>query len=209
MKMMYCKNCLQPNTRPNSRFDKEGVCPACRYYETLDEVDWDERRMEIEPMLEFGRQNSSCGYDCIIGVSGGKDSTRQALYVRDVLKMNPLLVCMCYPPQQVSQRGVDNLSNMIRLGFDCVVNQLAPETWRKAMRKAFLQFANWCRSTEYALYSSVPRTALLYQIPLVFWGENPALQLGDLKTIGKTGWDGNSLRNMNTLSGGGPFLARG
>jgi hypothetical protein len=38
-------------------------------------------------------------------------------------------------------------------------------------------------------------------INLILWGENPALQLGALETAGKTGWDGNRLRNMNTLSG--------
>ena len=38
---------------------------------------------------------------------------------------------------------------------------------------------------------------------MILWGENPGLQLGDLETLGRTGYDGNNLRNMNTLSGGG------
>ena len=70
------------------------------------------------------------------------------------------------------------------------------------MRAAFLRFTNWARSTEMALYSSVPQLAIRYGIPLILWGENPGLQLGDLKTLGRTGYDGNNLRNMNTLSGG-------
>jgi len=49
----------------------------------------------------------------------------------------------------------------------------------------------------------VPQLAIRYDIPLILWGENPGLQLGDLKTLGRTGYDGNNLRNMNTLSGGG------
>ncbi len=70
------------------------------------------------------------------------------------------------------------------------------------MRKSFLQYANWCRSTEIALFSSVPRLAIAYQIPLIWWGENSALQLGDLGVMGKTGSDGNRLKHMNTLGGG-------
>jgi serine/threonine protein kinase len=93
-------------------------------------------------------------------------------------------------------------SALINLGFDCVVSNPAPETWRKLMRHGFDTFTNWGRSTELALFSSVPQLAIQYDIPLILWGENPGLQLGDLKTLGKTGYDGNNLRNMNTLSGG-------
>jgi len=55
----------------------------------------------------------------------------------------------------------------------------------------------------------VPQLAIHYDIPLILWGENPGLQLGDLKTLGRTGYDGNNLRYMNTLSGGGMDWIRG
>jgi len=74
--------------------------------------------------------------------------------------------------------------------------------WRRLMRASFDRFTNWARSTELALFSSVPQLAIRYGIPLILWGENPGLQLGDLNTLGRTGYDGNNLRNMNTLSGG-------
>ena len=109
---------------------------------------------------------------------------------------------MSYPPQQVTQRGVDNISNLIELGFDVVLSAPAPGTWQRLMRESFLQFTNWCKSTEIALFSSVPQLAIRYNIPLILWGENPALQLGDMKTFGRTGYDGNNLRYMNTLAGG-------
>jgi N-acetyl sugar amidotransferase len=200
--MKYCKKCLQTDTRPGIRFDHTGVCPACNYHASLLQVDWDERRKELDDIVAFGKANNHSGYDCIIGVSGGKDSTRQAFFVKDVLKMKPLLVCLSYPPEQVTQRGVDNVSNMIRHGFDCVTINPAPGIWRKLMRKGFFEFTNWCKSTELALFSSVPRLAIAYQIPLIWWGENAALQLGDLNVMGKSGSDGNNLRKMNTLGGG-------
>lgn len=200
--MKYCAKCLQPDTRPGIRFDELGVCPACNYHASLVDVDWDERKCELEEVVAFGRANNHSGYDCIIGVSGGKDSTRQAIFVKEVLKMNPLLVNLCYPPEQVTQRGVDNVSNMIRHGFDCICINPSPQIWRKLMRKGFFEYTNWCKSTELALFSSVPRLAIAYQIPLIWWGENAALQLGDLNVMGKSGCDGNNLRKMNTLAGG-------
>lgn len=200
--MKYCKKCLQTDTRPGIRFDKNGICPACNYHSSLQDVDWDERKKELDQIVAFGKANNHSGYDCIIGVSGGKDSTRQAFYVKDVLKMNPLLVSLGYPPEQVTQRGVDNVSNMINHGFDCISINPSPQIWRKLMRKAFLNYTNWAKSTELALFSSVPRLAIAYQIPLIWWGENAALQLGDLNVMGKSGSDGNNLRKMNTLGGG-------
>lgn len=200
--MKYCKTCLQTDTRPGIKFNSVGICPACIYFDSLKDVDWAERRKELDSIVSFGKANNHSGYDCIIGVSGGKDSLRQALFVKNVLKMKPLLVSMGYPPEQVTQRGVDNVSNMISHGFDCISINLSPQIWRKLMHKGFFQYTNWAKSTEFALFSSIPRLAIAYQIPLIWWGENAALQLGDLNVMGKGGSDGNNLRKMNTLGGG-------
>jgi len=198
----YCNNCLQTDTRPNIRFDDHGVCPACNYHASLLDVDFEVRKEELAEIIAFGKEHNHSGYDCIIGVSGGKDSTRQAIFVRESLGMNPLLVSLSYPPEQLTQMGVDNVSNLIRLGFDCISISPAPQTWRALMRKSFIEHTNWCKSTELALYSSVPRIAIAYQIPLIWWGENNALQVGDLGVMGNGGADGNNLRNMDTLDGG-------
>jgi N-acetyl sugar amidotransferase len=145
-------------------------------------------------------------HDCIIGVSGGKDSTRQALFLRDKLGVNPLLVCLSYPPDQVTERGVDNLSNLIEQGFDVLLSSPAPVTWKQLKQGGFQVFTNSFRSTEMALFSCVPQIAIRYGIKLIFWGENPALQVGDMKTLGRNGFDGNNLRNINTLSSGHDWM---
>lgn len=199
--MKYCTHCLQPDTRPNTRFTEAGLCPACDYFGRLAHVDWKERFDILQDLLGQFPRKSGKQFDCIIGVSGGKDSTRQALWVRDKLKLRPLLACLTYPPEQVTQRGVENISNLIELGFDVVLSAPAPGTWQRLMRESFERYTNWARSTELALFSSVPQLAIRYGIPLILWGENPGLQLGDLKTLGRTGYDGNNLRHMNTLSG--------
>ena len=200
--MKYCTRCLQPDTRPNTIFSANGICPACTYFEALQQVDWQERFEILQDVLSKHPRKKGQFHDCIIGVSGGKDSTRQALFLRDKLSINPLLVCLSYPPEQVTQRGVSNLSNLINLGFDVVVSAPAPQTWMKLKQEGFRKFTNSFRSTEMALFASVPQIAIKYGINLILWGENPGLQLGDMKTLGRTGYDGNSLRHMNTLSSG-------
>ncbi|HOW35811.1 MAG TPA: N-acetyl sugar amidotransferase [Candidatus Omnitrophota bacterium] len=201
--MNYCTQCLQPDTRPNIKFNAQGVCPACEYWSTLNVMDWDEKRKILLEICDFGIAHKSWGYDCIIGVSGGKDSTRQALFVRNVLKMNPLLVCCTYPPDQVSDRGAYNIQNLISRGFNTVIVGPAPQTWKKNMLNGFYKYGNWQRSTELALFTSVPRLAIAYQIPLIFWGENPALILGELG-VRSNGYDGNQMKWANTLAGGDP-----
>lgn len=200
--MIYCTRCLQPNTRPNTQFSASGICPACVYMESMQTVDWRRRYEILVELLGNFKRKPGQHFDCIIGVSGGKDSTRQALWARDKLGLNPLLACLSFPPEQVSECGVSNISNLIELGFDVVVSAPAPGVWQRLMRASFDKYVNWARSTELALFSSVPQFAIRYEIPLILWGENPGLQVGDLKTLGSFGYDGNNLRYMNTLAGG-------
>jgi len=199
--MKYCKICLENNLRPNVIFNK-GLCPSCYYIKRNEnEIFWN-KRLELLKEITQKYKNPNNKFDCIIGVSGGKDSIRQALWVRDKLKMNPLLVSLCYPPQQVTDIGTENISNLINLGFDVIVSSLAPKTWKNLMRESFLKFANWAKSTELALFSSVPQAAIRFNIPLIFWGENVGLQVGDMASASKKEYDGNNLRKLNTLNSG-------
>lgn len=201
--MRYCKKCVQPDTRPGIKFDSDGICPPCRFTAKFDEIDWGLRKQELLEIANFGKTHNVSGYDCIVGVSGGKDSTRQSLYVRDELGLKPLLVCCGYPPEQLTERGAHNISNLISLGFDTITIAPAPQIWKKLMRRSFLKYGNWAKSTEMALYASAPKVAIAYQIPLIFLGENPAIQLGDLG-VGSISADAGRMKYSNTLAGGNP-----
>ncbi len=200
--MKYCKKCLNVSTRPNIVFSDEGICPPCEFASMKNFDDEETKNKALDEIKKFARENSNNGFDCIVGVSGGKDSTRQALHIKERFGLNPLLVSMNYPPQQISKNGVDNLSNLISKGFSCVNISCGPQTWKKAMRYAFINYGNWAKSTEHALFASVPRIAIAYQIPLIWWGENPALQVGELGMKRDLPYDGNSIKYNNTLAGG-------
>lgn len=201
--MKYCKECVQPDTRPGIKFDGKGVCLACNFAKKTEKIDWVSRRQELDKIAEYGKRHNVSGYDCIIGVSGGKDSTRQSIFVRDELGLKPLLVSCQYPPEQLVDRGTHNISNLISLGFDCITVAPNPKVWKELMLQGFLKYGNWCKSTEMALYASAPKVAIAYHIPLIFLGENPAIALGDMGVGSVTG-DANRMKYYHTLQGGNP-----
>ncbi|MFK7993553.1 MAG: N-acetyl sugar amidotransferase [Granulosicoccus sp.] len=204
--MKYCKRCLATDLRPNSSF-KNGVCIACEY---SDKNISDQKKSGLKLALlkqsikrSRGKLADKKAYDCIVGVSGGKDSTRQAHWVRDRLGLRPLLICCSYPPRQMSEIGAQNLSNLISLGFDLINATPAPKTAQKLALESFLKFGNICKATEMSLFATVPRLAISLNVNTIFWGENPALQVGDSAVEGIDEFDGNNLRNLNTLTDGG------
>ncbi len=203
MKFAYCKKCLVPNSRPNGKFNKNGICIPCEFYERSKKDNYEKRFYELKNILsKIKKKNKNPQYDCLVGVSGGKDSTRQALWVRDKLGLNPLLVSVVYPPRQISEAGVKNLSNLTKIGFDTLCLGPAPILSKQLVKYAFYNFGNWLKATELALFSGVPQIAVEKKIPLILWGENPALQVGDHAILGSSIWDGNNLIRGNTLSGG-------
>ena len=92
---------------------------------------------------------------------------------------------------------------MISHGLHTVIVAAAPGIWKKNLYHGFMKYGNWARASELALFASVPRLAIAWQIPLIFWGENPALTIGELGVKSK-GYDGNQTKWMNTLQGGDP-----
>jgi len=201
----YCKACLTTTLRPNAQFANDGVCIPCKFSLTTDQTNYFLKLKALRDKVKQAQsKNRKKGdYDCIVGVSGGKDSTRQAHWVRDRLGLNPLLVCCGYPPLQMTDIGADNLSNLISMGFDVEVFTPAPQSSAQLSLASFRKFGNVSKTAEMALYSAVPRMAIEKKIPLILWGENDALQVGDSKAAGKNYFDANNLRNLNTLVEGG------
>ena len=126
--MKYCKKCLTTNLRPNGNF-LNGICRPCQYSETDPNSQKKFKLKLLQDKIRLSRrgQRNKGSYDCIVGVSGGKDSTRQAHWVRDRLGLRPLVICCGYPPKQMTEIGAKNLSNLINMGFDIIVSTPADD----------------------------------------------------------------------------------
>ena len=121
--MEYCARCCYPkNAKPTIIFDDEGVCSGCRYHESREKIDWNERQKMLKEILkEHKAKAKEAGnpYDCIIPVSGGKDSHFQTHLMRKVFGLNPLLVT--YNHAFNTQLGIRNLNNLVtKLGVDLI-----------------------------------------------------------------------------------------
>lgn len=207
--MKRCNNCLNPSTRPRVYIDKEGICSVCRLIEKNKHTARGNRarKDEIKKIRDWGIKNTKSNYDCIVTVSGGKDSIRQAFYVRDELKMNPLLVSSQYPPEQVLERGTKNLEMLINHGFDCISISVNPVIYKRLMKESFINYRNIFTAAEMALYGLPIHVAIAEHIPLVFLGENPVLTIGEKH--GKLDGDASKMRFSNTIKdGSGIFVSK-
>ena len=197
--MNYCKRCVQPDTRPGIYFDENGVCGGCLYEEQVNrEIDWSAREQELRDMAEWAKKTTKAPYDCAVGISGGKDSTFQALYARDKLGLRVLLVNS--EPEGITSIGAHNIENIINLGFDTIKLRPNPKVMKKVVKRDFYKVLNPVKITEYSLWSSTYIVAEKLGIPLIIQGENQGLTLGVTKTA--VGADGNGLNanKLNTLS---------
>jgi len=198
--MKVCKNCIQPDTRPGIFFDENEICGACLWYQEKNKIDWESRHKELVEIANWAKQNSIGNYDCAIGVSGGKDSTKQALTAKDDLNLNCLLVN--YEPENITDIGKQNIENLKKMGFDVISIRPNPNIVKKMMRYDFFTHLNPVKATEFSLYSSTYIIAEKFNIPLIIQGENPGLTLGaSLTGVGK---DANALNaeQLQTLSKG-------
>ena len=194
--MRYCKKCVQPDTRPGIYFNEEGVCGACLYQEEIEKIDWDVRQRELREIAHWAKANTRSAYDCVIGVSGGKDSTFQSLYARDVLGLHPLLVNS--EPEGITDIGRHNIENLKNLGFDVISLRPNPRVMRRLVRKDFYRYLNPVKVTEYSLWASAYIVAQAFKIPLIIQGENPGLTLG-VRTKTGTGGDALNANKQDTL----------
>jgi N-acetyl sugar amidotransferase len=201
MKMRYCKRCLQPDTRPGIVFDDEQICFACRYEESKKTIDWAAREAELQSFADEAKEEAKKRgntYDCIIGVSGGKDSTFQAVYAKEKLGLNPLLInCM---PDEITEIGQKNIQNLNNLGFDIISIRLNPTVAKKLARKSFFERGNIIAASEYCLWASSYIMAVKFNIPLIIQGENAALTLGAAKNQEATG-NAFSVMQLETIRG--------
>lgn len=197
--MRVCKECIQPDTRPGIYFDENGVCGACLWEHQKKIIDWEERELELEEIAKQSK-NKNANYDCAIGVSGGKDSTFQAITARDRLGLNCLLVN--YQPENITQIGEKNIENLKNQGFDVVTIRPNPRIMKKLIEYDFFTNLNPIKPTEFSLYSSTYIIAEKFNIPLIIQGENPGLVLGTSLT--GVGTDSNALKanEIQTLSSG-------
>jgi N-acetyl sugar amidotransferase len=171
----YCTSCLLPNTKPDLSFDATGVCAACNSFNKRVEINWNERQEEFMRIIGSIKKVSPNHWDCIVPVSGGKDSTAQVLKILE-LGLNPL--CVNSSTCDLTDIGRRNLENVKNLGVD--VLEFSPnKTIRRKLNKIGLQEVGDISWPEHVGIFTIPvQAAVQYKVPLIIWGENSQNEYG-------------------------------
>jgi N-acetyl sugar amidotransferase len=171
--LTYCLRCVMPDTKPDLPFDADGVCGACRNFGKRAEIDWAERREQLESILV--RYRSDAQWDCIVPVSGGKDSTFQVLKVLE-FGMRPL--CVTATTCELSDIGRRNLENLERLGVDHVTFTPNPRVRARLNRLGLTEVGDISWPEHVGIFTIPVQAAVSYRVPLIVWGENSQHEYG-------------------------------
>jgi N-acetyl sugar amidotransferase len=177
------------STRPRIEFDDKGWCNACQWSEEKKTFDWSKREKELENLLDKYRSNTD-NFDCVVPVSGGKDGSYVAYTLKHKYGMNPLTITVA--PALSLEIGDKNLKNFINSGFNHIHINPDVSIMQKLNKLGFIDrgfpYFGWL----IAIQSAVIRTALNFNIPLLFYGEDGEVEYG-----GSTETKNNSLLSID------------
>lgn len=165
--MTLCRLCIYPDTRPDAHF-VDGVCSACRSYAERSSIDWKARKLALAELL-YKAKDRRAPYDCVVPVSGGKDSTYQVITLLD---MGARVLAVNAGTDYLTDIGRRNLDNLKRF---CDIIEWTPniEVRKKLMRIGLRQVGDLSYPEHMAIWAIPTRVACLMRIPLVVWGEQP------------------------------------
>lgn len=164
-----------PETKPDLHIDESGTCNACQNFRERENINWNARKVELMEVLNRYRSKDGSNYDCIIPVSGGKDSTYQVIRMLE-LGMNPL--CITATTDKLSDIGRRNIENIKNLGVDYVEVTSNPVVKRKINRLALKQVGDISWTEHVSIFTIPVRTAVQFNVPLLIWGENSQNEYG-------------------------------
>jgi N-acetyl sugar amidotransferase len=181
--MKYCKKCLYPDTKPQLEFNNQGVCSACTNFDNKLNIDWRQKQVELEQILKKFSSKNENNYDCIIPVSGGKDSFFQTYFIKKELGYNPLVVS--FHPLDQTKLGKKNLDSLKKLGVDCVEFSPNPIIYKKLAKFGLIELGDFQWPEHIGIFTIPVQIAVKYNIPLIIWGENPQFEYGKPTDISK------------------------
>ena len=172
--MKYCKFCVLPNTRPGLVLSDNDRCNACENHASKSNIDWSQRH---ERFLLLAKQVKSLDrrYDCLIPVSGGKDSHWQVIKCLES-GLHPL-TWTCRPPLP-TPIGQKNLENLKSLGVDHIYFSPNPKVEKKFTYQSLCRYGSTAIPVHMAMFQFSFQLACNFDIPLIVWGENAAFEYG-------------------------------
>ena len=181
--MKYCSRCLYPENHPlGITFDNDGVCSGCREHEEKEKINWTERFEELKDLCNRYKSPHSSSPNCIVPVSGGKDSLFIAHTVKHVLGMHPLLVN--YNRHYNTKIGIRNLAYLRTLvGCDIITSTVSPQTTKKITKETLRLLGDIYWHCNAGTTAFAVQTATRFKIPLIIWGAHEGCEKTGMVSI--------------------------
>ncbi len=169
----YCTRCTIPSTQEGVTFDEMGICTACISSEEKMHIDWNKREKDLLEILKNAKSNSGNGYDCVLPISGGKDSFFQAHVLTQVYDVKPLAVTFSH--NWFSETGFYNLQRCLEVfNLDHIQFTPARNLVNKLARKSINVIGDSCWHCHAGVGAFPLQIATKFKIPLLVWGESIA-----------------------------------
>jgi len=171
--LSYCARCCVPETQEGVGFDEFGICSACRSSEEKIHIDWTARELQLRAILAEAKSKSGNGYDCVLPISGGKDSFFQAHVLVKIYGLKPLAVT--FNQNWVSETGFYNLQRCLEV-FDLDHLQFTPARTlvNRLAKKSLSAIGDSCWHCHSGVGAFPLQVATRFKIPLLVWGESIA-----------------------------------
>lgn len=173
--MKYCSNCITASTRPQITINNKNICSACDFFQKKKKL------FDFKKIINEIRKKPRA-YDCLIPVSGGKDSTWQVHIVKK-FGLNPLAITYKTPLR--TKIGQQNLDNLVQIGVDHIEYTVNPKIEKKFIKAAFIKKGIAALPMHMAMWAMCYNIASKFDIPYIFWGENSAKEYSGTKRNSK------------------------
>ena len=169
--LKYCSKCVMPETVEGQEFNEEGLCRTCVSQAQKDNIDWVARRQALEAIFNDAKAKAGNNYDCIVPISGGKDSLWQLHVVVKEYGMKPLAVTFNH--NWFSKTGWYNLQNGLeKMDIDHVMFTPARSLVNRTARRSVETIGDACWHCHAGVAAFSIKMAVAYKIPLMIWGES-------------------------------------
>ena len=175
--VQYCIRCCIPATQEGVKFDELGICQACQSSEQKIHINWVEKEKELQKILDDAKAKAGNNYDCILPISGGKDSTFQMHVLTKVYGMKPLAVTFSH--NWYSETGWYNLMNALeKFNVDHIMFTPSRDLVNRIARRSLDAIGDTCWHCHAGVGAFPLQIAVRFNIPLLIYGESIAESSG-------------------------------
>jgi len=190
-----CSACILPADYPNISFDPSGRCNYCqKWFSRYQSIDF-EAQMKLLANILSKYRGKTRPYDCLVGISGGKDSCYSA-YLLKKFNMNPL--GYTFDNGFLTESALENIHKTVdALSIGHIFVRPNPEYMKSLYRKFLLTTGEFCTVCNIGIRSALYRVARGYGIKLVVSGHSNRTEANSPKEFytSSTGYFKNAMRN--------------